>query len=127
MKKIETDAVVLPGKSPHSQAIEANGFVFTQGMIYLTPEGSLLEGTLEEKVTLILKNIQAVLKEAGADFSNVVKVTVYVTDMSSYATINQVYSEYFSEPYPAREVVCVKALPLGAEVEISMIAEKVVE
>lgn len=122
--KVQTDRVVLPGKSPHSQAIVANGFVFTQGMIYLTPEGTLLEGSLEDKVKLIMDNLGEVLREAGAGFSDVVKTTIFVTDMASYSTVNQVYAGYFDDPYPARETVCVRSLPLGAEVEISMVAVK---
>ena len=71
-----------------------------------------------------MKNLQAILEEAGVSFSNVVKSTVYVTDMAIYGKVNEVYGSYFSAPYPAREVVCVKKLPLGAEVEVSMIAVK---
>ena len=69
-----------------------------------------------------MKNLQAILEEAGTSFSNVVKATIYMTDMSLYGKINEVYASYFSGPYPAREAVCVKELPLGAKVEMSMIA-----
>ena len=124
INKVETNKTILPGKSPHSQAIIAGDFVFTQGMIYLTPDGKLLEGSLEEKIELILQNLKNVLETAGTSFSNVVKATIFVTDMSSYKSVNEVYSRHFSEPYPAREAVCVKELPLGAEVEISLIAHK---
>ena len=122
--KVETSKVILPGKSPHSQAIIANNFVFTQGVICLTKEGEMLKGSVEERVKLILNNLQAILKETGSSLDNTVKVTIYVTDMSLYREINEVYKEYFSDPYPARELVCVKELPLGAEIEISMIASK---
>ena len=122
--KIETAKAPLPGKSPHSQAIVANGFVFTQGSIYLTPEGKLLEGTIEEQIHQIMKNLKAILQEADVTFADVVKTTIYMTDMSLYGKINEVYGSYFSDPYPAREAVCVKELPLGAKVEISMIAVK---
>ena len=124
MKKVETTKAPLPGKSPHSQAIIANGFVFTQGSIYLTPEGKLLEGTIEEQIHQIMKNLRAILEIAGTSFANVVKTTIYMTDMSLYGKVNEVYASYFSDPYPAREAVCVKDLPLGAKVEISMIATK---
>lgn len=120
--KFETPKAPLPGISPHSQAIMANNLVFTQGSIYLTPDGKLLEGTIEEQVHQVMKNLQAILEEAGVSFGNVVKTTIYVTDMSLYKTVNDVYGNYFSDPYPARETVCVKELPLGAKVEISMIA-----
>lgn len=121
-RKIETNNAPLPGKSPHSQAIVANGFVFTQGSIYLTPKGTLLEGTIEEQIHQIMKNLKAILEEAGVSFADVVKSTIYMTDMSLYGKVNEVYGSYLSDPYPAREAVCVKELPLGAKVEISMIA-----
>lgn len=122
--KIETTKAPSAGTSPHSQAIVANNFVFTQGSIYLTAEGKLLEGTLEEQVHQIMKNLQSILEAAGVSFADVVKTTIYITDMSLYGKINKVYGSYFSDPYPAREAVCVKELPLGAKVEISMIAAK---
>ncbi|MBI4600115.1 RidA family protein [Candidatus Uhrbacteria bacterium] len=122
--KIETTKAPLPGASPHSQAIAASGFIFTQGCICLTPEGKLLEGTLEDQIHQIMKNLQAILEEAGVSFLHVVKTTIYVTDMSLYGTVNTIYASYFSAPYPARETVCVKGLPLDAKVEISMIAAK---
>ncbi len=122
--KIETVKAPLPGSSPHSQAIVANNFVFTQGSIYLTTEGKLLEGTIEEQIHQIMKNLSAILEAAGVTFADVVKTTIYLTDMSLYGKVNEVYGSYFSDPYPAREAVCVKELPLGAKVEIIMIAAK---
>lgn len=122
-KKIESrNAPEATG--PFSQAIMKDGFVFTSGQIYLTSEGKLLEGTIEEQARQIMRNLEAVLKEAGVSFDDVVKATIYVTDMSVYGKINEVYGEYFSDPYPAREVISVKELPLGAKIEISMIAVK---
>lgn len=109
---------------PFSQAVVDGNLIFTSGSIYLTTVGKLLEGTTEEQIHQIMKNLQAILKEAEVDFSNVVKTTIYVTDMSIYGKVNEVYGTYMSDPYPAREVVCVKELPLGAKVEISMVAVK---
>lgn len=109
---------------PFSQAIVNGNLVYTSGQIYLTTEGKLLEGTIEEQTHQIMKNLKAVLEGAEVSFSNVVKTTIYVTDMSVYGKINEVYGTYFSDPFPAREVVCVQALPLGANVEISMVAIK---
>jgi 2-iminobutanoate/2-iminopropanoate deaminase len=109
---------------PFSQAIKTDNLVFTSGQIYLTKEGKLLEGTIEEKTHQVLINLKNILEEAGYSFDNVVKTTIYVTDMSVYGKINEVYGEYFKEPYPAREVIGVQNLPLGAEVEINMIAVK---
>ena len=122
--KVETTKAPAAGASPHSQAIISGNFVFTQGSIYLTPEGKLLEGTIEEQIHQIMKNLQAILEAAGATFAEVVKTTIYLTDMSLYGKVNEVYKSYMIDPYPARETVCVKELPLGAKVEISMIAEK---
>lgn len=122
--KVETTKAPPAGASPHSQAIIADNFIFTQGSICLTPEGKLLEGTTEEQVHQTMKNLQAILEEAGFSFKHVVKTTIYLTDMSFYGEVNRVYGSYFSDPYPARETVCVKELPLGAKVEISMIAFK---
>ena len=87
---------------PISKFREANGFVYTSGQVYLTPEGKLLEGTVEEKVHQIMKNLESILKEAGTSFAKVLKTTIYVTDMANYGKINEVYATYFAEPYPAR-------------------------
>lgn len=111
-----------PATGPFSHAVRANGFIFTSGQIYLTQEGKLKEGSLKDQVHQIMKNLQAVLKAAEASFADVVKATIYVTDMSVYGDINEVYGSYFKDPFPAREVVCVQALPLGAAVEISLVA-----
>jgi 2-iminobutanoate/2-iminopropanoate deaminase len=108
---------------PFSQAIIVNNLVFTSGQIYLTTDGKLLEGSIEDKVKQVMNNLKNILEESGSSFEKVVKTTIYVVDMSIYGKINEVYATYFSDPFPAREVVCVKALPLGAEVEISMVAE----
>lgn len=120
--KIETLDAPLPKTTPFSQAIQKDNFILTSGQIYLTPDGTLLEGTIDEQVHQVMKNLQAILTAAGASFSDVVKTTIYVTDMSIYGNVNAVYGSYLSDPYPARETVCVKELPLGAKVEISMIA-----
>lgn len=109
---------------PFSRFREANGFVYTSGQVYLTSEGKLLEGTIEEKIKQVMKNLDAILKEAGTGFDKVIKTTIYVTDMANYGKINEVYATYFSGTYPAREVVCVKELPLGSEIEISMVSFK---
>lgn len=121
--KVETSSAPK-ATGPFSQAIVAGNFIYTSGQIYLTTEGKLLEGTLEEQIHQIMKNLKAILTGAGADFSDVVKTTIYVTDMANYAKINEIYGTYFSDPFPAREVVCVKSLPLGAQLEISLVAYK---
>ena len=122
-KKRKITTVKAPqATGPFSQAVSTEHLVFTSGQVYLTPEGKLLEGSIEEQIHQIMKNLQAILEEAGVSFSDVIKSTVYVTDMEIYKTVNEVYGRYVPEPFPAREVICVKELPLGAKVEISMIA-----
>ena len=122
-QKIETDKAPK-ATGPFSQAVVEGNMIFTSGQVYLSLEGKLLEGTIEEQAHQVMKNLQAILEAAGVTFANVVKTTIYVTDMSVYGKINEVYGSYFSDPYPARETVCVKELPLGAKVEISMVAMK---
>ena len=111
-------------KLPFSPSVTKGNFVFTSGQVYLTPEGKLLEGTIKEQTHQVMKNLKGVLEKAGVTFADVVKTTIYVTDMSLYSDLNEVYGSYFSDPYPARETVCVKKLPLGAKIEISMVAVK---
>ncbi len=121
--KIETDKAPK-ATGPFSQAVVAGDLIFTQGSICLTTEGKLLEGTTEDQVHQIMKNLSTILEASGVSFANVVKTTIYVTDMSVYGKVNEIYGSYMSDPYPAREVVCVKELPLSAQIEISMIASK---
>jgi 2-iminobutanoate/2-iminopropanoate deaminase len=121
--KIHTDKAPK-ATGPFSQAVVDGNLVYTSGQIYLTAEGKLLEGNLDEQIHQTMKNLKAILETAGVSLQNVVKTTIYVTDMSTYSKVNEIYGSYFSEPYPAREVVCVKELPLKANIEISMVAVK---
>ena len=122
--KIETpEAPVAPNLL--SQAVVNNSTIYVAGQIHSTSDGKLVEGSTEEKVHQIMKNLTAISKAADSDFSHVVKVNVYVTDISELPKLNDVYKTYFTnEPLPVRETVCVKALPLGASIEISLIAAK---
>ncbi len=107
-----------------SQAIESNGFVFVSGQIHNTPDGTLIEDSVEQKLKQIMTNIANILEDGGFDFNQIIKATIYVTDMSQMAEINNFYPKFFGPgPLPARESVCVKELPLGATIEISVIAE----
>lgn len=109
-------------RPPYSPAISKNGFIFLSGQIHLKEEGQLLEGSVEEQTHLIMGRLQKILESKGATFNDVVKTTIYTTDMSLYSQVNEVYVTYFSGELPAREMVEVKGLPLGARLEISMIA-----
>lgn len=125
--KIETDeAPKAPGLL--SQGIVDGNTIYVAGQIHNTPDGKVIEGTTEEKTHQVIKNLTAVLKAAGADLTNVVKVNIYVTDIADLPKLNEVYKTYFtSEPLPVREAVCVKALPLGATIEMSLIASKTID
>src|SRR3989344_6641137 len=105
---------------PYSRAIMSDKFVFTSGQIHSIPDGKLLDGTIEEQAHQVMKNLEAVLEAAGASFADVIKATMYVTDMSLYGQINEVYASYMTESFPAREAIEVKALPKGAKIENSM-------
>jgi 2-iminobutanoate/2-iminopropanoate deaminase len=122
-EKVSTDNA--PG-APNflSQAIVSNGFIFVSGQVHVAPDGNLVEGTTKDKVDQIMSNIRKILAAAKADLNSIVKVVIYVTDMSLMPELNEVYPTYFTEPFPVREAVCVKALPLGAQIEISVIAER---
>lgn len=107
-----------------SQAIEANGMIFISGQIHADAEWKLVGETVQEKLEKIFQNIRLVLEAADLSLDNIVKATVYVTDMGQMPELNQYYPSYFTAPYPAREAVCVAALPLGATIEISVVAAR---
>ena len=93
---------------PYSQAIEVNGFVYASGQIPIDPAtGQFVEGGIKEQTRQSLTNAQNILKEAGTDLSHVVKTTVYLSDIANFAPMNEVYAEFFTEPYPARSAVAV--------------------
>ena len=108
---------------PYSQAIKAGNMLFVSGQVPFVPETmEIVEGDVKAQTAQSLKNLQAILKEAGADFSNVVKTTVFIKDMNEFAQINEVYAEYFGENKPARACVEVARLPKDVKVEIELIA-----
>ena len=119
------DAPKAPGLL--SQGIASNGFVFVAGQIHSRPDGTLVEGTTEEKVQQIMSNVEAILTAAQVSLNDVVKVNVYVTDIAELPKLNEIYKTYFAEPLPVREAVCVKALPLGASIEMSVIASAIIQ
>jgi 2-iminobutanoate/2-iminopropanoate deaminase len=124
MKTIIKTAAAPAPIGPYNQAIRAGNTLYVSGQIALGPDtGELLKGSIEEETELVMKNLQAVLKAAGADFSNVVKSSIFVADMGQFARINDVYGRYFdAETAPARETVEVANLPKYVNVEISVIA-----
>ncbi|MGN0281689.1 MAG: RidA family protein [Prevotella sp.] len=110
---------------PYSQAIEANGFIYASGQLPIDPAtGAFPEGGIKEQTRQSILNAQQILKEAGADLSNVVKTTVLLADIADFGAMNEVYASFFEAPYPARSAFAVRSLPKGALVEIEMIAAK---
>jgi reactive intermediate/imine deaminase len=108
----------------YSQAIRAGSTVYLSGQIPLDPEtGQLVAGDMEAQVRRVFENLKAVATAAGGDLSDVVKLTVYLTDLAHFALVNRVMAEYFSQPYPARAAVGVAALPKGATVEMDGVLE----
>jgi len=124
MKKIINTNLVPKVISPYSQAIETDGFVFTAGQIPMDLSGKLIEEIIEQQTHQVMKNLMVILNKAGVGFENVVKTTMYITSFDNFDEINNEYRKYFLNNYPVRETVEVKALPKGANLEISMIAVK---
>jgi 2-iminobutanoate/2-iminopropanoate deaminase len=113
---------------PYSQAVESGNFLFISGQICIDPAtGELKNNDAKEETHQVMLNLQAILKEAGLSFANVVKTTIFLTDMNRFAEVNEVYGKFFDNNqagFPARETVAVSALPKFVNVEISMIAVK---
>lgn len=108
---------------PYSQAVQAGNLLFISGQVAIDPAtNNVIEGDVAAEARQVMKNLEAILKEAGAGFNNVVKTTIFLSDMSLFTTVNEVYGSHFSGNLPARETVAVKGLPKNVNVEISMIA-----
>ena len=125
MKPISTDKAPA-AIGPYSQAIDSGaGLVFLSGQIPIDPAtGSFAEGGIKEQTRQSLLNAQAILQAAGLSLSNVVKTTVFLADMGDFAAMNEVYAQFFTEPFPARSAFAVKSLPKGALVEIECVAAR---
>ena len=122
-KKIVATPKAPAAIGPYSQAIRIGDFLYTSGQISLDPETmKMITGDIEIETEKVLKNIEAILKADGLDLNNIIKTTVYLTDLSEFTRMNQVYEKFFSETKPARACVQVTALPKGAKVEIDAIA-----
>jgi 2-iminobutanoate/2-iminopropanoate deaminase len=124
-KKIITTNNAPAPIGPYNQAVQAGNFLFISGQVAINPA----TGNIETTDTLgethqVMQNLKAVLQEAGMDFSNVVKTTIFLSDMNLFGIVNEVYGRYFSGDFPARETIAVKGLPRNVNVEISMVAAK---
>ena len=112
-----------PAAGPYSAAIRVGDLLYSSGQLPLDPEtGEVVEGCAACQTKQVLKNVGAVLDAAGATFQDVVKTTVFITDMANFAKMNEVYASFFSEPFPARSAIAVVALPKGVLVEIEFVA-----
>lgn len=107
---------------PYSQAISSNGFLFISGQLGVTPACEFASSSVEAQAEQSLENLKNILAEAGLNFDNVIKTTIFLADMGDFAKVNTVYAKFFKEPYPARSTIAVKTLPKDALVEIELIA-----
>lgn len=124
-KKVIASPLAPKAVGPYSQAVEANGTLYVSGQLPIDAQtGEFPAGGVKEQLLQIFKNIQYILEEAGYSFDNVVKTTVYLTDMGDFATLNEIYAQFYNEPYPARVAYAVAALPKGALAEVDVIAVK---
>lgn len=123
MKIIQTNSAPA-AVGPYSQAVETDNFVFASGQIALNPAtGEMAEG-IEAQAHQALKNAQAVIAASGAKWKNVIKTTVFITNIDDFGKVNEIYATYFKQPYPARSCVEVSKLPKGALIEVEVIAAK---
>ena len=110
---------------PYSQAVRAGDFLYVSGQVPIDPKtGAVVEGGIQAQAHQVFKNLEAVLSSAGCTFENVVKTTVFLTDLSDFAVVNEIYAQYFPAPCPARSCVQVAALPKGSKIEVELIAAK---
>lgn len=107
---------------PYSQAVKTGNLMFISGQIPLNPEtGDLVSGSIEDEANQVLNNIKSICEAAGNSLEDIVKITIFLTDLDNFASVNEVMKEHFSEPYPARATIEVSGLPLGVNVEIEAI------
>jgi 2-iminobutanoate/2-iminopropanoate deaminase len=125
MKKIITSKNAPNPIGPYSQAVLKGNMLFVSGQIAINPaSGELMVGDIKTEAKQVMENLKGVLTEAGFDFSNVCKSTIFMKDLNDFASVNEIYGSYFTNDFPARETVQVSKLPLNVNVEISVIAVK---
>lgn len=125
MKKNISTAKAPEAIGPYSQAIEANGLIFCSGQIPIDPAtGKIVSGGIKEQTAQVLKNVKAILSEAGLEMNAVVKTLVILSDITDFSAMNEVYADFFGSPFPARSAFAAKDLPKGALVEIEVIASR---
>ena len=125
MKKVINTANAPLPIGPYNRAILCNDILYISGQIPANPaSGELVKESIEAETRQVMANIKGILEEAGMGFSNIVKTSIFLTDMKNFANVNKVYAEYFTSDFPARETIQVAGLPLGVNIEISAIAVK---
>ena len=121
-KKIVATSKAPGAIGPYSQAVGVDGLLFVSGQLPIDPAtGKMPEGPITERAHQMIKNLKAIVEEAGATLNDVVKTTVFMTDLSAFKAVNEVYAQYFEAPFPARSAVQVAALPLGSDIEMEAI------
>lgn len=123
MKKIINTPLAPAPIGPYNQAVLVDNTLYVSGQIAINSEtGNIIDESIEDETHQVMKNLSEVLKAAGMNFSNVVKTSIFLEDMDSFARVNEIYGQYFEKDYPARETVAVRTLPKNVHVEISVIA-----
>ena len=123
-KQIETKAAPAP-IGPYSQALELDGTLYCSGLVPIVPEtGEVIKGSIQEQTEQVMKNGEGVLKGADYQWTDVIKATIFLTDLGDFEKVNQIYGSYLSQPFPCRSCVQVSALPKGVNVEIEFMARK---
>ena len=123
MIRVETNKAA-PAIGPYSQAVKVGDIIYTSGQIPMTADGELVTGDIKAQTRQILENLTQVLEAGGSSLSQIVKTTIYLTDMDDFLAVNTVYGEYFSGAYPARSTVAVKTLPKNVDIEIDAIFKR---
>jgi len=124
MKRFITTQKAPAPIGPYNQAVDTGSMLFISGQIPVDPANGLIPESIEEQTAISLQNVKAILEEAGYNMTNVVKTSIFITDMNDFPVINRIYGEYFTSDFPARETVQVSRLPKDVKVEISAIAVK---
>jgi len=123
MKEVVFTKYAPAAIGPYSQGMKAGNMLFTAGQIGIIPEtGELYQGDIKGETNLVMQHLKAILNEAGMTFNNVIKCSIFLSDLNDFVDVNEVYGSYFEAPYPVRETVEVSKLPKGVNVEISLVA-----
>ncbi|KYG69857.1 RidA family protein [Bdellovibrio bacteriovorus] len=125
MKKVIHTDNAPKAVGPYSQAVQMGDFLFCSGQISIDPKtNEVFTGDIKTQTQMVMRNIEAVLSAGGMNFSNIVKTTIFITNMNDFATVNEVYAQYFKDAPPARSTVAVAGLPKGVNVEIEVLAHR---